>query len=87
MPPYRIHVYRPVRKSLRSVPVDIQKRVAAATRALAEEPRHRGVEKLRGYEDVYRVRVGDWRLVVRIDDAEQSVTLLALGHRREIYRD
>jgi mRNA interferase RelE/StbE len=45
-----------------------------------------GVEKLAGPEDLYRVRVGDWRMVYAIRDRELVVIVIRIGHRREVYR-
>ena len=53
--------------------------------ALAEEPRPLGCRKLKGYLG-WRVRVGDYRIVYEIDDASRTVTVLRVGHRKEIYR-
>jgi len=53
--------------------------------ALAEEPRPLGCRKLKGYLG-WRVRVGDHRIVYEIDDTSRTVTVLRVGHRKEIYR-
>ena len=44
------------------------------------------MEKLAGPEDLYRVRVGDWRIVYAIRDRELVVIVIRIGHRREVYR-
>ena len=53
--------------------------------ALADNPRPSGCKKLRGYQDHWRVRVGDWRLVYIIDDRAKQVTIPRVAHRREVY--
>jgi mRNA interferase RelE/StbE len=53
---------------------------------LAQNPRASGAEKLAGYEDRYRVRQGDYRIVYLIDDATTTVTIYKVGHRRDVYR-
>jgi mRNA interferase RelE/StbE len=53
--------------------------------ALADAPRPPGVVKLAGRDD-YRVRVGDYRIVYAVDDAERLVLVARIAHRREVYR-
>jgi mRNA interferase RelE/StbE len=53
---------------------------------LAEDPRPPGSEKLSGH-DRYRHRQGDYRVVYAVDDAQRSVEIVKIGHRREVYRD
>jgi len=50
------------------------------------EPRPSGVKKLEGASDLWRVRVGDWRVVYRISDREHLIDIIAVRHRREAYR-
>ena len=59
--------------------------VLRAVKDLAELPRPRGVEKIKN-AGLWRVRQGDYRIVYSIDDSQQTVTILRIGHRREIYR-
>ena len=42
--------------------------------------------KLEGAQDLWRIRVGEWRIVYRIADGESLVDIVAIGHRREAYR-
>ena len=60
-------------------------RLLAATDKLAINPRPPGCCKLAGTADRYRVRVGDYRIVYRIDDGKVTVLVLVIGHRREVY--
>jgi len=60
-------------------------RVRDAIRALAQDPRPQRSLKLTGREG-WRVRVGDYRVVYEIDDQQRTVTILHVGHRREVYR-
>ena len=63
-----------------------RQRVVAAIRALADDPRPRGCEKLSTLEK-YRIRVGDYRVVYTIDDRIVRVVVVKVGHRRDVYRD
>lgn len=84
---YRIYIQRSASKELEAVaPKTVRHRLVARIQALAGEPRPSGCEKLAGYDDRYRVRQGDYRVVYVIDDSEHSVTVFKIGHRREVYR-
>ena len=63
-------------------------RVTIAKRfdGLAQEPRPSGVKKLEGSDDVYRLRVGDYRVLYTIQDRVVTVSIVRVGHRRDIYR-
>jgi len=52
---------------------------------LADEPRPVGAVRLAGRDD-YRIRVGDYRIVYAVDDAERLVLVSRIAHRREVYR-
>lgn len=56
-------------------------RVTARLKALADEPRPRGCEKL--YDDVYRVRVGDIRVIYLVDEGNNRVDVGAIRRRSE----
>jgi mRNA interferase RelE/StbE len=62
-----------------------RKRIAVKIDALGAQPRPPGAEKLTGI-DAWRVRVGDYRIVYEVRDRVLVVLVLAVGHRREIYR-
>ncbi len=61
-------------------------RIVQRIHALAEDPRPPGSEKLAGYDDRYRVRQGNYRVVYLIDDKRREITVYRIGHRREVYR-
>lgn len=63
----------------------MRERIGVAIDALAAEPRPPGAVKLAGRDD-FRVRIGEYRIVYAIDDAEQIVLVARIAHRREVYR-
>jgi len=85
--PYRITFKASADKSLDKVPKPLQSRVIRKIQSLAAEPRPSGSVKLSGSDDLWRVRIGDWRVVYRVDDKEQAVDVRIIAHRREVYRD
>jgi mRNA interferase RelE/StbE len=52
---------------------------------LTDNPRPYGYKKLKG-EDAYRIRVGDYRIIYEIDDGKIIVTVVSVGHRKDIYK-
>ena len=61
-------------------------RLVAAIRMLAHDPRGRQSSKLAGYDDRYRLRVGAYRVIYSISDAELAVVVFRVAHRKEAYR-
>ncbi|MDQ2867387.1 MAG: type II toxin-antitoxin system RelE/ParE family toxin [Verrucomicrobiota bacterium] len=61
-------------------------RLRAAIDALGEEARPTGCVKLAHAPDLYRIRVGDYRVVYQVKDTALVVLVLSIGHRRDIYR-
>jgi mRNA interferase RelE/StbE len=82
---YTVLILRRAQKELARLPPTIYGRVKAAVLKLSENPRPRGCEKLTGREG-WRVKVGDYRVIYEIDDEQQTVTVLHVGHRRDVYR-
>jgi mRNA interferase RelE/StbE len=61
-------------------------RLVERIRSLGADPRAPGCEKLAGPDDLYRVRVGPYRIVYAIDDKAAEVHIVKVGHRRDVYR-
>jgi mRNA interferase RelE/StbE len=74
-----------VAKDLRAIPKQDVKRILPRIRALAEDPRPPGCEKLSGQER-YRVRQGVYRIIYEVANAIITVTIVKVGHRRDVYR-
>ena len=72
-------------KELEDLQAKDRRRIVSKIQNLAEEPRPRGCEKLSG-KDRYRLRQGDFRILFEVDDGEQAVTIVKIGHRRDVYR-
>lgn len=70
----------------RRLPRQIRPRVNQALLALEDEPRPPGVAKLTGSTDRWRVRIGDYRIIYRVDDRAREVVVLRIAHRRQAYR-
>ena len=83
---YRILSLPAVRGQLQDLPGKVRVRVAARIDGFAGNPRPPGCRKLEGTDDGYRVRVGDYRILYRVEDAAKTVLVVKVGHRRDVYR-
>ncbi len=83
---YRVRLSRQAQRDLDRLPEEIWLRIEAALRELKEPARPHGSAKIRGSSDTYRIRIGDYRAICDVDDAERSVMVLRVQHRREAYR-
>ena len=84
--PYKVIVKPSADKALSKLPVDIQRRIVGASDALALDPRPHGVVKMAGDDNLWRVRMGEYRIVYEIHDGRLIVLVLRVAHRREVYR-
>ena len=82
---YKVELRRNARKSLDRLQARERHRIIPVLLNLEQEPRPTGVEKVRGTE-LWRVREGDYRLIYHIDDEGKIITVVRIGHRRDIYR-
>lgn len=85
MASYRIVFKQSVAKDLRGIPKKDVQRILQRIESLADEPRPVGVEKLSG-DEKYRIRQGNYRILYAISDDVITVTIVKIGHRREVYR-
>lgn len=83
---YTVEVAPAARRQIRRLPRIVQKRIIKKLEALEEDPRPPGVEKLSGGADFYRLRVGDYRIIYRVEDQILWVLVLKVGDRKEVYR-
>lgn len=81
-----LRVSRSAERQLRKLPRTDQARVAQAMLVLADDPFPKGARKLLGYRDVFRIRVGPYRVLYSVSETELIVVVLKVGHRRGVYR-
>jgi mRNA interferase RelE/StbE len=84
---YAITFSRSARKELEKLPPQLVERVVPKIESLVLRPRPAGCKKLKGGQNLWRIRVGDYRVVYSLDDARQVVDIVAVRHRSEAYRD
>ena len=73
-------------KELSALPAVVAQRVDAAILGLSSAPRPPGAKKLKGGRQLWRIRVGDYRIVYSIDDDQAVVDVIGVPHRSKAYR-
>ena len=85
--PYEVRLAPQVARVLRKTrDRDLVQRLVSAIGELATTPRPAGCRKLEGQDDLWRIRVGDHRIIYSIDDGALLILVVTLGNRRDVYR-
>ena len=84
---YRIEFATSAAKQLKSLARKDLLKIARKIDALKETPPPQGCKKLKGESDLYRLRVGHFRVIYQIQDDRLVILVLNVGHRREVYRN
>ncbi len=82
---YRVEIKSSARKELERLPGKVIARVIERLEDLAFDPRPRDCKKLKGGDNTWRIRVGDYRAVYTIDDRRLLVEVTRIRHRSEVY--
>ncbi len=83
---YTVVISKSIQKQIDNLPNDVIDRVLEKIQNLALEPRSDGVVKLKGSDNEYRIRAGDYRVRYEVDDESQLVQILQCKHRKDVYR-
>lgn len=84
--PYRLSARKAAQKQLANLPFEEMLRISEAISGLADDPRPEGNEKLEGTDDGFRIRVGDYRVVYRVNDKDRQVKVTDVVPRKDAYR-
>ncbi|MCB1325692.1 MAG: type II toxin-antitoxin system RelE/ParE family toxin [Spirochaetales bacterium] len=82
---FDVQIKRSAEKEFRALPEQLRSRIGSALQSLAAEPFPTGAKKLRNRND-FRIRVGDYRILYTVDEVAQQIFVVAIGHRKDIYR-
>jgi mRNA interferase RelE/StbE len=83
-PEYTVLILPSAQKQLNKLPNAIATRIEDKMMELEQDPRPPGCKKLKG-RDAYRIRIGDYRVIYEIHDGRLVVTVITIGHRRDVY--
>jgi len=84
---YTVEFLPSAQRELAALPKDVQRRIANRIDALREDPRPPGVKQLQGVKRLYRLRVGDYRVIYLIEGRRLVIIVVKVGHRRDVYRN
>jgi mRNA interferase RelE/StbE len=84
---YALRWTKAATKELERLDRVLRGRILAAVGELATTPRPTGSKKLRGAEDLWRIRIGDWRVVYELRDRELLVLVVRVRPRGGAYDD
>jgi mRNA interferase RelE/StbE len=83
---FEIYLERSAEKRLRNLSVNILRRIIPHIKSLKDDPKPAECRKIVGAERVYRIRIGDYRVVYEIDEERHRINIMAVGHRKDVYR-
>ena len=82
---YTLYIASSSEKEIARLPKRLFQKITQRILSLSDDPRPTGCKKLEG-EVKYRIRVGRYRVLYKIDDVERSIEIVAVGHRKDVYR-
>lgn len=85
MAEYSITFARSARRELEALDSSVISRILSKIESLAAHPRPHGPRKLAGEKYLWRIRIGDYRVIYSILDKERHIDIAAVRHRREAY--
>jgi mRNA interferase RelE/StbE len=86
MPEYTVVFARSARRELEKLSDSVIERMLPKIERLMENPRPNGCRKIQGSDNLWRIRVGDYRVIYSVDDPQRIVDIVAVRHRSEAYR-
>ncbi len=85
MASYKVFLKRSAEKELRGISAPHLPKIVEKIKTLFQNPRPLGAQLLKGEGRYFRLRQGDYRMIYEVDDLNQKVTIIKIGHRREVY--
>lgn len=83
---YRISISKTAQKEMAALPDSQLLRINESILQLAENPRPSGCKKLKGFKDLYRIRIGSFRVVYSLKDKTLTIEILRVADRKDIYK-
>ena len=85
MKSYRVVISKSAEKELSKLPAQVISRIVPVLQSLEKDPRPVGCKKLKGFKNLWRVRVGNYRIIYAVDDVILLVDVREIGDRKDIY--
>ncbi len=85
MASYNLFFKKSAEKELRKISAPYLQKNMPRIQTLSKDPRPNASQMLKGESRYYRIRQGDYRIIYEVDDGQETVTIIKIGHRREVY--
>lgn len=82
---FKIILSAHIEKDIRGIPKKILEKIFVEIKKLSFDPRPKSVKKLKGYENLYRIRIGNYRVVYTIEDKILIIEIIKIAHRQDVY--
>lgn len=86
MKSYHVVLSKTAEKNLYKLPAQSIGKIISALKDLETEPRPIGCKKLKGFTNLWRIRIGTYRAIYSIEDVILLVDVREIGHRKDIYK-
>ena len=83
---YQIKFRTSAIREIKSLPPNLQQRVRSAIDSLESDPRPIGYKKLKGFANLFRIRISEIRVLYSIEDKMLIIEIIKIGYRREVYK-
>lgn len=83
---YTVYISESAGKEIAKLPKSVVQRVLEKIETLSNNPRPSGSKKLQGFKDLWRIRIGNYRVIYRIEDEIQVLTVNKVSHRKDAYQ-
>ena len=87
MPAYNIQWKKSVTKELTDIPKEYSTKIFNEISNLSEIPRPDGCRKLKGTNNIYRIKINEYRVIYSIEDNILTIEIIRIAHRKEAYRN
>lgn len=84
---YTVNIEKSALKALKKIPKDSIAAIWKEIITLEQNPRPIGAKKLKGYQSLYRIRSGNYRIIYEIQEKLLIVLVVHIGDRKDVYRD
>lgn len=83
---YKVEITPAAKRQIKKLIQPVQLAIIERLEQLTENPRPPGALKMQGAENLYRIRVGDYRIIYEIQDQTLLIAIVKVGHRGDVYR-
>lgn len=84
---YSVFLAPAAERQLKKLSTQVKTQIVPILKTLADDPRPSGSAKLKGAEDLWKIRKGTYRIIYQIQDKQLTILVVNIAHRRDVYKD